>query len=149
MTVLTTGTKNALKLAACALAVGLGTLHAQESNSESKAQPEPQPSAEQQRQLPTRVRVSQGVTAKSIIKKVPPEYPKEARKKHVQGTVVLHGVISHEGDVMEISVVSGDPMLTQAAIEAVKQWKYKPYLLNGHPVEVETQFQLNFTLSGN
>jgi protein TonB len=84
-----------------------------------------------------------------LLKKVPPEYPKEAYKKHIQGTVVLHGVISKEGEVAEVSVVSGDPMLAPAAIDAVKQWKYKPYLLNGNPVEVETQFQLNFTLSGN
>ncbi len=84
-----------------------------------------------------------------LIKKVPPEYPPEARKKHIQGTVILHVVISQQGDVAEVSVVSGDPMLTESAIEAAKQWKYRPYLLNGNPVEVETQFQLNFVLSGN
>lgn len=82
-----------------------------------------------------------------ILNKVQPEYPKEARKKRIQGTVVLRGVISDRGDVTELSIISGDPMLTQAAIDAVKQWKYKPYLLNGNPVEVETQFQVNFVLS--
>jgi protein TonB len=84
-----------------------------------------------------------------LIKKVPPEYPDEARRKHIRGTVVLHGVISKDGDVAEVSVVSGDPVLIPAAIEAVKRWQYRPYLLNGQPVEVETQFQLNFVLSGN
>jgi protein TonB len=142
--------KKTMMLAAYAFSLCLATaLYAQEPNTESKPQPEQsQPPTGQRRQLPTRVRVSQGVMATLIIKKVPPEYPNEARQKRVQGTVVLHGLIDKEGDVAEVSVVSGEPVLTQAAIDAVKQWKYKPYLLNGHPVEVETQFQLNFTLSG-
>ena len=114
-----------------------------------RASEQERPSAEQQPQLPTRVRVSQAVMAQLLIKKVPPEYPQEAHKKHIQGTVVLRGIISNKGDVAEVAVVSGEPMFTQAAIEAVKQWKYKPYRLGGRPVEVETQFQLNFVLSGN
>ena len=132
--------KKILTAAACAFSLSLVTaLFSQE----------PKPPTDHQPQLPTRVRVSQGVMATLIIKKVPPEYPKEAHKKRIQGTVILRGVIGKDGDVAEVSPVSGDPMLSQAAIEAVKQWKYRPYLLNGRPVEVETQFQLNFTLSGS
>jgi protein TonB len=130
-----------LAVAAGAILLCLGT--------SLRASQQERPSAEQQPPLPTRVRVSQAVMAAFLIKKVPPEYPEEAHKKRIQGTVVLHGVISNEGDVAEVAVVSGDPMFTQAAIDAVKQWKYKPYRLNGRPVEVETQFQLNFVLSGN
>ena len=74
-----------------------------------------------------------------LIKKVQPKYPEEARKKHVEGTVVMKAVISHDGDVQELTVISGDPLLVSAALEAAKQAKYKPFLLNGQPIEVETK----------
>jgi len=64
------------------------------------------------------------------------------------GTVILQATISKEGSIENLQLISGHPMLAPAAIEAVKQWKYKPYLLNGEPVEVETQVQVNFTLAG-
>jgi TonB family protein len=95
-----------------------------------------------------RVRVSQTVSQGLVVKRVYPRYPPEARKEHVQGTVVLMVLISREGDVSEVKLISGDPILAPAAIDAVKQWKYKPYLLDGRPVEVETTVQINFTLSG-
>jgi len=98
---------------------------------------------------PQRVRVSQGVTTGMLVKKVAPEYPPEARRGRIEGTVVMHAIISKAGDVATLELVSGHPMLAPAAIEAVKQWKYKPYLLNGNPVEVDTLIQVNFTLSGN
>jgi len=82
-----------------------------------------------------------------ILTKVEPQYPKEARKKHVQGSVVLRGVIGKTGDVTELELVSGDQLLVPSAMEAVKQWKYRPYLLQGQPVEVETQWTVNYTLS--
>jgi protein TonB len=85
------------------------------------------------------VRVSEGVMRTLLVKKVQPNYPEEARKKHVQGSVVMKAIIGHEGDVKELTVVSGDPLLAPAALEAVKQWKYKSYLLQGQPVEIETQ----------
>lgn len=100
-----------------------------------------------QQELPKRVRVSEKVTKILLTKKVEPEYPDEARKKHVTGTVIMKAVISPEGDVQEVTVLSGDPLLAPSASQAAKQWKYKPYLLQGHPVEVETQITMTFSLS--
>jgi len=97
---------------------------------------------------PQRVRVSQGVTQGLLLRKVPPNYPPLARQARIQGTVLLQAQISKEGNIENLQLISGHPMLAPAAIEAVKQWKYKPYLLNGEPVEVETQVQVNFTLAG-
>jgi protein TonB len=95
-----------------------------------------------------RVRVSQGVTSGLLVKKVQPEYPPLARQARIQGSVVLKAVISKTGHVEGLQVVSGHPMLTSSAISAVKQWQYKPYILNGQPVEVETNITVNFTLAG-
>jgi protein TonB len=97
---------------------------------------------------PQRVRVSAGVTSGLLIRKVNPNYPPLARQARISGTVVLRAVISKEGSIENLSLVSGHPMLAPAAIDAVKQWKYKPYLLNGEPVEVDTEVQVNFTLAG-
>jgi protein TonB len=97
---------------------------------------------------PQRVRVSQGIPQGLLVKRVNPEYPPEARRGRIQGTVVMNVIISKAGDITTIEPVSGDPVLVPAAIEAVKQWKYKPYLLNKQPVEVDTQILINFTLSG-
>lgn len=97
---------------------------------------------------PQRVRVSQGVTQGLLIRKVTPVYPALARQARIQGTVVLQAEISKTGDIQNLQTISGHPMLAPAAIEAVKQWKYRPYILNGEPVEVETQITVNFTLGG-
>jgi protein TonB len=97
---------------------------------------------------PQRVRVSAGVTSGLLIRKVNPTYPPLARQARISGTVVLHAVISKDGSIEGLTLVSGHPMLAPAAIDAVKQWKYKPYLLNGEPVEVDTEVQVNFTLAG-
>jgi protein TonB len=97
---------------------------------------------------PQRVRVSLGVSQGLLIRKVPPAYPPLARQARIQGVVVLQAQISKEGNIINLNLISGHPMLAPAAIEAVKQWKYKPYLLNGEPVEVDTQVQVNFTLAG-
>lgn len=97
---------------------------------------------------PQRVRVSQGVSQGLLIRKVNPTYPPLARQARIQGTVILRAVISKDGSIENLQLVSGHPMLAPAAIEAVKQWRYKPYLLNGEPVEVDTEVQVNFTLSG-
>jgi protein TonB len=97
---------------------------------------------------PQRVRVSSGVSTGMLVRKVPPTYPPLARQARIQGTVILQATISKEGAIENLQLISGHPMLAPAAIEAVKQWKYKPYLLNGEPVEVETQVQVNFTLAG-
>ncbi len=97
---------------------------------------------------PQRVRVSQGVSTGLLIKKVTPNYPPLARQARIQGQVVLQAEISKDGTIQNLQLISGHPMLAPAAIEAVKQWRYKPYLLNGEPVAVETQVVVNFSLSG-
>ncbi|MBZ5720695.1 MAG: TonB family protein [Acidobacteriia bacterium] len=97
---------------------------------------------------PQRVRVSQGVSQGLLIRKVQPLYPPLARQARIQGNVVLQAEISKDGTIENLRLVSGHPMLAPAAIEAVKQWRYKPYFLNGEPVEVETQVTVIFSLSG-
>jgi protein TonB len=84
----------------------------------------------------------------NLIFRVQPDYPSLARQVRVQGPVVLRAVISREGTIENLQVLSGHPMLVRAAVEAVRQWKYRPYLLNGEPVEVETEVKVNFILSG-
>jgi len=97
---------------------------------------------------PQRVRVSTGVATGLCIKRVQPNYPQLAKQARIQGQVVLQAEISKDGTIQNLQLISGHPMLAPAAIEAVKQWRYKPYLLNGEPVAVETQVVVNFSLSG-
>ena len=97
---------------------------------------------------PSRVRVSQGVVSGLAISQPKPLYPQMARMARVQGAVVLQAVISKSGAIENLRVVSGHPMLQQSALDAVRQWRYRPYLLNGEPVEVETQITVNFNLAG-
>lgn len=96
---------------------------------------------------PLRVRVSQGVSQAMILRKVQPVYPEEARQGHVEGMVVMKAIISESGNVIELTLVSGHPSLVPAALEAVKQWKYKPYLLNNQPVQLETLVTVAFELN--
>lgn len=84
----------------------------------------------------------------NLIYRVQPEYPALARQARIQGTVILHALISREGRIENLQLVSGHPMLVQAATAAVRQWRYRPYVLNDQAVEVETQITVNFTLSG-
>src|SRR5271169_1034635 len=97
---------------------------------------------------PQRVRVSQGVSQGLLIRQIKPTYPPLARQARIQGVVVLQAVISKDGSIENLHLISGHPMLAPAAMDAVKQWKYKPYFLNGEPVEVETTINVNFTLAG-
>ena len=97
---------------------------------------------------PQRVRVSQGVSQGLLIKKIQPSYPPLARQARIQGQVLLQAEISKDGSIQNLRLISGHPMLAPSAIEAVKQWRYKPYYLNGEPVEVETQITVIFSLSG-
>src|ERR1700687_5772073 len=97
---------------------------------------------------PQRVRVSTGVATGLLIKKVQPAYPPLAKQARIQGHVLLQAEISKDGTIQNLQLISGHPMLAPAAIEAVRQWRYKPYLLNGEPVGVETTVQVNFSLSG-
>jgi TonB family protein len=75
-----------------------------------------------------------------------PKYPSSAKKKHIQGTVVLLATIGKDGNIRDLEVVSGPPELQEPSVEAVREWRYTPYLLNGQPVEVETQINVNFAL---
>jgi protein TonB len=85
----------------------------------------------------------------NLIRKVQPAYPSLARAARIQGSVVLQAVISKEGAIENLKVLTGHPMLVQSAIDAVRQWRYRPYILNGDPVEVETQITVNFSLAGS
>ena len=84
----------------------------------------------------------------NLIFRVQPGYPVLARQVRVQGPVVLRAMISREGAIENLQVLSGHPMLVRAALDAVRQWRYRPYVLNGEPVEVETEVTVNFILAG-
>jgi protein TonB len=96
---------------------------------------------------PKRVRVPAPVAEANLIHDVTPQYPPEAGRQRIEGTVVLMAVIGKDGAVRDVRVESGPPLLAQAAIDAVRQWRYKPYFLNGEPVEVDSHITINFTLS--
>jgi protein TonB len=98
--------------------------------------------------MPQRVRISQGVTKGMLVHQVQPTYPTLAKSARIQGDVVLKAIISKEGQIEDLQLVSGHPMLVPAAIDAVRQWRYRPYLLNGQPVEVETTITVIFSLTG-
>ncbi len=96
-----------------------------------------------------RVFRSSDLLAGSLVRRVQPAYPALARSARIQGTVVLSAVISKAGTMENLRVVSGHPLLVAAAMEAVSQWRYRPYILNHEPIEVETQIIVSFSLSGN
>jgi TonB family protein len=96
--------------------------------------------------FPQHVTVSQRVMAGLMLSHVNPVYPGKARAALIQGSVTMQGSISKEGKVTNLRLVSGPPELATAAIDAVQQWLYRPYLLYGRPVEVDTQMQINFAL---
>lgn len=127
-------------LAAVAAPIVVGLVSATPSPAAAQA-------AKTEAQASQPVLVPQDVERGLITKKVQPQYPEEARKAHIQGVVSMLATISKEGDVVNLQLVNGDPALAPAAIEAVKQWKYKPYLVNGEPVAVKTHVTVNFTLS--
>lgn len=128
---------NLLLLSSLPLALGMQN---------SSPTPTPTPANEERPKPRQKLRVSSGVAEGLILHKVNPRYPEEARKKHIQGEVTLLFTIDKEGSAINLEVAQGDPLLAQAAIDAVKQWKYKPFLLNGEPVEVETMVRINFHL---
>jgi protein TonB len=97
---------------------------------------------------PKKINVSAGVIAGNKLGGMTPQYPAIAKAARIQGTVVLQATISKAGTIENLHVLSGPPMLQQSAMEAVKTWRYRPYLLNGEPVEVETQVNVIFTLGG-
>jgi protein TonB len=99
------------------------------------------------KQAPTKpLSISSGVMAGNLLSRTLPQYPAISRVARIQGTVVLQATISKTGSIENLRVISGPPMLRQAAIDAVQTWRYKPYLLNGEPVEVETTVNVVFNL---
>ena len=84
----------------------------------------------------------------NLVHRVEPVYPPLAKAARIKGPVVLQAIISKQGTIESLHVLSRHPMLVQAAVSAVQQWRYRPYELNGDPVEVETQVTVNFILSG-
>jgi protein TonB len=99
-------------------------------------------------EAPKKVNISAGVAQGMLLQKTVPIYPAIAKAARVSGTVVLQATISKSGTIEGLHVVSGPAMLQQAAQDAVKSWRYRPYLLNGEPVEVETTVNVIFTLGG-
>jgi len=93
------------------------------------------------------VRISQGVSQGLLIKRVPPKYPQAAKATHTQGEVRIEATINKEGIVLNPKVLHGDAVLAHAAVEAVRQWRYKPYYLDGQPVEIQTEITINFKLN--
>ena len=96
-----------------------------------------------------RIRVASRVVEANLIHDVTPQYPPEAGRARIEGMVVLLAVIGTDGSVKDVRVESGLPILAQAAIDAVKQWRYRPYMIDGEPVEVDSRITINFTLSAS
>src|SRR5580704_13224859 len=97
---------------------------------------------------PSRIRVGGNVAAAKLVRQVTPLYPPIAKTAHISGTVMLHAVIAKDGTIQELTYVSGPPLLMKNAMDAVRQWRYSPTLLNGEPVEVDTTISVVFTLGG-
>jgi protein TonB len=95
----------------------------------------------------SRTRVGGAVQAAKLVNRVQPVYPPLARQTRISGTVKLHAIIGKDGGVQQLQVVSGHPLLVQSALDAVKQWRYQPTLLNGEPVEVDTEIDVIFSLA--
>jgi protein TonB len=109
--------------------------------------PTPPPARTEPQQTKSNVRVGGDVLEAKIVKRVMPAYPTLARNMRLSGTVRLEGVISRDGRVVNLQVISGHPMLVASALEAVRQWIYRPTLLNGQPVEVIAPIDVHFILS--
>lgn len=128
----------------CGIALASSAAQAQSGAPPTATQPEGQS------QLPTeRIRIGGNVMAAQLLHMVPPVYPAIARTARIQGTVVLHAVIAKDGTIKDLQYVSGPPLLMHSAMDAVKQWTYKPYLLNGQPVEVDTTIEVVFAIAGS
>jgi protein TonB len=113
------------------------------------AQPKPpvQPQVKQATSRQNAIRVGTGVQQAMLIHEVKPVYPPLARSARISGVVRLTAVIAKDGSIQKLQVISGHPLLVKDALTAVQQWRYKPTLLSGEPVEVITEIDVNFTLS--
>jgi len=97
---------------------------------------------------PKSIRVGGNVAQANLIRQVTPVYPPIAKTAHISGTVLLHAIIGKDGTVQDLQYISGPPLLMKNAMDAVRQWRYKPTLLNGEPVDVDTTISVVFTLGG-
>ncbi|MDE3166896.1 MAG: energy transducer TonB, partial [Acidobacteriota bacterium] len=111
------------------------------------AAPPPPPPPAPKVVTPKRITIGGNVQAAKLIRQPRPVYPPLAKQARISGTVRLAAIISKDGTIQDLKVISGHPLLIPSALEAVKQWVYQPTLLNGEPVEVSTQIDVNFTLS--
>ncbi len=93
---------------------------------------------------PGKIRIPRAVGEEHLIHRVDPQYPQMAKIAHIQGNVVLQCMIDQQGNVATVKAISGHPILIQAALDAVKQWKYKPFLINGQAVSIETTVTVTF-----
>ncbi len=110
--------------------------------------PPPPPAKKEEKPVtPQRIKVGGNVQQAMLVNQPRPVYPPLAKQARISGTVELNAVIGKDGTVQDLKVVKGHPLLVQSALDAVKQWRYKPTLLNGEPVEVQTTIDVNFTLS--
>jgi TonB family protein len=128
----------ALGLATCGSALALG-MHANAAPAGSDSTPS---------KAPKQLSVSSDVMAGNLLTKTPPTYPPAAKKARIQGTVVLSAVIGKDGNIESLRVLSGPQQLQQSALDAVRQWRYRPYLLNGDPVEIKTTVNIVYNLKG-
>ena len=109
--------------------------------------PPPPPKPVETAAAPTRIKIGGAVQQARLVRQPHPIYPPLAKQARISGVVRLSAIISKDGTIQKLEVISGHPLLVPAALEAVKQWVYQPPLLNGEPVEVITQIDVNFTLS--
>jgi TonB family protein len=136
-----------LALAALCVAIGIGTCASAMALRMDVSAPALQDKAQSTAPPRAAARVSGGVMAGNVLSKVRPIYPPDAKAAGIQGTVVLHAIIGKDGNVESLQVISGPKELAMSAWDAVKQWTYKPYLLNGNPTAVETTITVNYSLS--
>lgn len=113
----------------------------------SAAPPPPPPKEAPKPATPKVIRVGGNVQSAKLVNQPRPAYPPLARQARIQGVVRFNAVIGNDGSIQNLTLVSGHPLLVPAATEAVRQWRYQPTLLNGEPVQVVTQIDVNFTLS--
>ena len=111
--------------------------------------PPQRPTSPPDAEMKQRIRVGGNVEAAAIVQRVMPEYPAIAKVAHISGTVILHAVIARDGTVRELNYVSGPSLLIKAVMDAVREWRYRPTLLNQVPVEVDTTIEVVFNLSGS
>ncbi|HKS82683.1 MAG TPA: TonB family protein [Candidatus Acidoferrales bacterium] len=133
------------KIAVCLLALLPVSAVAQDQSSSQSA---PAASAPSQNAAKT-IRVGGSVMQAQLLKMVQPVYPDAVKEAHISGTVVLHATVGTDGKIEDLNVITGPPLLVQPAVEAVRQWEYKPVLLNGQAVRVDTAISVVFTLGGD